>query len=241
MMKNIFEEYRIAAISATLRNCRLFSGLNLKDIEKIAAITAVKTYKKGDYVFREGDACHGFFIVQKGAINVHRVNLAGREQVIHVFRQGDSFAEAALAMESGYPADARAEEDSQLLLVQKNGFLSLLRSQPEFALRLFVAMSVHLRVLVEQLEEVSLKTVDSRLAKWILKRARQIPEGNEVSFELEIPKRVLAAELGTVSETLSRTLAKFKSMGLINVAGKRIDVLDQAGLWKIVEKSKTEK
>lgn len=237
-MKNIFDEYRIAAISATLRNCRLFSGLNSKDIENIAAITVVKIYKKGDYVFREGDPVHGFFIVQKGAINIHRVNFSGREQVIHVFREGDSFAEAALAMEGGYPADARAEEDSQLLLIQKDGFLSLLRTQPEFALRLFVSMSVHLRILVEQLEEVSLKTVDSRLAKWILKRTKKIPHGEKLSFELEIPKRVLAAELGTVSETLSRTFAKFKSMGLINVEGKRIDVLNPEGLRDILEKSK---
>jgi CRP/FNR family transcriptional regulator len=237
-MKNIFDEYRIAGISATLRNCRLFSGLNQKDLENIASITVVKTYKKGDYVFKEGDPCHGFFIVQKGAINVHRVNLSGREQVIHVFRAGDSFAEAALAMESGYPADARAEEDSQLLLIQKDGFLSLLKTQPEFALRLFVAMSVHLRVLVEQLEAVSLESVDSRLAKWLLKRMRCLPEGRKLSFELEIPKRVLAAELGTVSETLSRTLSKFKSMGLINVSGKKIDILNPSGLQEIAEKSK---
>lgn len=236
-MKNIFDEYRIAGISATLRNCRLFSGLNQKDLENIASITVVKTYKKGDYVFKEGDPCHGFFIVQKGAINVHRVNLSGREQVIHVFRAGDSFAEAALAMESGYPADARAEEDSQLLLIQKDGFLSLLKTQPEFALRLFVAMSVHLRVLVEQLEAVSLESVDSRLAKWLLKRMRCLPEGRKLSFELEIPKRVLAAELGTVSETLSRTLSKFKSMGLINVSGKKIDILNPSGLQEIAEKS----
>lgn len=237
-MKNIFDEYRIAGIAATLRNCRLFSGLSPKDLENIAAITVVKTYKKGDYVFKEGDTCHGFFVVQKGAINVHRVNLSGREQVIHVFREGDSFAEAALAMDSGYPADARAEEDSQLLLIQKDGFLSLLRTQPEFALRLFVAMSIHLRVLVEQLEEVSLKSVDSRLAKWILKRIRQIPQGEKLSFELEIPKRVLAAELGTVSETLSRTFSKFKTMGLINVSGKKIDVLNPTGLREVAEKTK---
>jgi CRP/FNR family transcriptional regulator len=98
-------------------------------------------------------------------------------------------------------------------------------------------MSVHLRVLVEQLEAVSLESVDSRLAKWLLKRMRCLSEGRKLSFELEIPKRVLAAELGTVSETLSRTLSKFKSMGLINVSGKKIDILNPSGLQEIAEKS----
>jgi len=41
-------------------------------------------------------------------VNVYRVNTAGKEQVIHVFRAGDSFAEVALAVPTGYPADARA-------------------------------------------------------------------------------------------------------------------------------------
>ena len=65
--------------------------------------------------------------MQTGAINVHRVNATGKEQVIHVFRAGESFAEGTLATDKGYPADARAVEATQVLLVQKGGFLALLR------------------------------------------------------------------------------------------------------------------
>jgi CRP/FNR family transcriptional regulator len=76
------------------------------------------------------------------------VSAGGREQVIHVFRAGESFAEATLATERGYPADARAIEASQVLIVQKAGFLALLRRQPELAIRMLGSMSVHLRVLI---------------------------------------------------------------------------------------------
>lgn len=233
-MRDAFSELKTAAIIASLRNCRLFAGLGKDDLEKIAAVTVIKVYEKGDYVFRQGDPYYGFFIVQKGSINVHRVNKFGREQVIHLFRAGESFAEASMTMENGYPADARAEEPSQLLLVQKSGFLNLIRSQPELAIRMFVAMSLHLRSLVEQLEEVSLKTVEGRLANWLLKRV-SAAACKPVAIQLEIPKRVLAAELGTVSETLSRTFAKFKTLGLIDVKGRQISVLKPSELKKYVQ------
>src|SRR4030095_5005940 len=120
-------------------------------------VTVVKPLEKGEYLFHEGDPAQGFYVVQRGAVNVHRVNAAGKEQVIHVFRAGESFAEASLATDRGYPADARAVEPSQVLMVQKSGFLALLKRQPELALRMFASMSAHLRVLVGQIEDLTLK------------------------------------------------------------------------------------
>ena len=141
-------------------------------------------------------------------MNVHRVSAAGKEQIIHIFRTGDSFAEVALATPTGYPADARAIEPTQVLLVQKEGILALLKRQPELALRMLGSMSSHLRVLVGQLEDLTLKDVETRLANWLVKRC-PIPQTDKpVNIELKMTKRVLAAELGTVSETFSRTLAK---------------------------------
>ena len=133
------------AITNSLRSCQLFTGLALEDLDAIANFTTVKPLERGDYLFHEGDPAHGFYIVQRGAVNVHRVTAAGKEQVIHVFRTGDSFAEVALASATGYPADARALETTQVLLVRKEGILSLLKRQPQLALRMLGSMSSQLR------------------------------------------------------------------------------------------------
>src|SRR5512140_969493 len=156
-MPSVLGQYKAAAIANSLRSCQIFSGLSPSDLAAIADITIVKTLEKGAYLFREGEPAQGFYIVQSGALNVHRVTSAGKEQVIHVFRPHESFAEAALATDSGYPADARALETSQVLLIQKNGFLGLLARHPELALRMLASMSAHLRVLVAQLEDLTLK------------------------------------------------------------------------------------
>ena len=225
---------QIAVINA-LRSCQLFTGLPSVDLQNIAEVCVVKPLAKGDCLFREGDPAHGFYVVQQGAINIHRVNAAGKEQVIHVFRAGESFAEAALASATGYPADARAIEPSQVLLVQKDGILALLRRQPELALRMLGSMSNHLRVLVSQLEDLTLKDVETRLAHWLVKRCPDPQSGVPVRVELSMTKRMLAGEVGTVGETLSRTLAKFREKKLLTVKGKTIVVLDPAKLSGLLQ------
>jgi CRP/FNR family transcriptional regulator len=223
-----------AAIVNTLRGCRLFAGVGAGDLNEIAEITVIKSLDKGDYLFREGTPAQGFYIAQKGAINVHRVNAAGKEQVIHIFRAGESFAEAALATASGYPADARAVEPSQVLLVEKAGFLALLKRQPELALRMLGSMSAHLRTLIAQLEDLTLKDVETRLANWLIKRCPDPASSQPVIIELKTTKRVLAAELGTVGETFSRTLARFRQQKLVTVKGKILIVLSPVKLRQLL-------
>ena len=236
-MSTAFAGLKTVAIANTLRSCQLFAGLPPADLEKIAAITAVKALEKADYLFHEGDPSHGFYIVQRGAVNVHRVTAAGKEQIIHVFRAGESFAEAALATPTGYPAEARALEPTQVLLVQKDGILELLKRQPELALRMLGAMSGHLRVLVGQLEDLTARDVETRLANWLVKRCPNPRSEQPVRIELTMTKRVLAAELGTVSETFSRTLAKFREQKLLAVKGKTVTVLSPARLSALLRRN----
>ena len=225
------------AVVNTLRGCQLFAGLPYADLGRIAEVSLVKSLGKGEFLFREGEPARGFYVVQRGAINVHRVTAAGREQVIHDFRAGESFAEAALATERGYPADARALEPTQVLLVQKEAILALLRRQPELALRMLGSRSSPLRLLVGQLEDLTLRDVETRLANWLLKQCPD-PQGQPpVKIELTTTKRLLAAELGTVSETFSRTLARFREQKLLAVKGKTVTVLSPRGLSELLRRN----
>jgi CRP/FNR family transcriptional regulator len=236
-MSTALADLKRTVLVNSLRSCQLFTGVPVEDLENIADVTVVKTLEKGDYLFHEGDPAHGFYIVQKGAINVHRVTAAGKEQVIHVFRTGDSFAEAAVVSPTGYVADARALETTQVLLVQKEGIIELLKRQPELALRILGSMSSHLRVLVGQLQDLTVKDVETRLANWLVKRCPSPQSEAPVKIELNVTKRVLAAELGTVSETFSRTLAKFREQKLIAVKGKVVTVLSPAKLSALLRRN----
>jgi CRP/FNR family transcriptional regulator, dissimilatory nitrate respiration regulator len=229
--------FRQVVIENTLRSCQLFLGLPTADISAIAAFVIPKHLGKGEYLFREGDRSEGFYIVQKGGVNVHRVSAAGKQQVIHVFHPIESFAEATLAIEAGYPADARATEPTTVLLVPKKDFVDLLRKRPELALRMLGSMSQHLRVIVGLLDDLTLKDMETRVANWLLKRCpRPIADG-AAEIKLDGTKRVLAAEFGATSETLSRTLAKFRDRKLLRVKGNILTVTRPLELQKFLQRN----
>ena len=222
-------DLKLTGLAGSLRCCQIFSSLSGEDLQLIASFSSPITLAKGDYLFHEGEPSRGFYVVQSGAINVHRVSAAGKEQVIHVFRAGESFAEAALASPTGYPADARAVEASSVLLLPKGPILDLIGRRPDLALRMLGSMSAHLRVLVGMLDDLTLKDVETRLLNWLVKR---FPAGKSGSatIKLDSTKRVLAAELATSSETLSRTFAKLRDEKLIGVSGATVRVNDVAAL-----------
>jgi len=215
-------DHKLTGLVGTLRCCQLFTGVPGEDLAAIASFTLVQSLAKDDYLFREGEPARGFYLVQSGAVNVHRVSAAGKEQVIHVFRAGESFAEAALASATGYPAHARAVEPSTVLLIPKAPVLELIGRRPDLALRMLGSMSAHLRVLVGMLDDLTLKDVESRLLNWLVKHGRNAADG---VIKLPGTKRVLAAELGTSSETLSRTLARLRDQKMITVGARTITVL----------------
>ncbi|MBL9217062.1 MAG: Crp/Fnr family transcriptional regulator [Opitutaceae bacterium] len=214
-------DHKLTGLTGTLRCCQIFSSLSGEDLQLIASFASPITLAKGDYLFHEGEPSRGFYVVQSGAVNVHRVSAVGKEQVIHVFRTGESFAEGALASPTGYPADARAVEPSTVLLLPKGPVLDLIGRRPDLALRMLASMSAHLRVLVGMLDDLTLKDVETRLLNWLVKHGRAAPGG---VIKLPGTKRVLAAELGTSSETLSRTLARLRNEQLILVASKAVTV-----------------
>jgi len=230
-------KFRQIVVENTLRSCQLFMGLPASDISAITAFVVSKRLAKGDYLFREGSPSEGFYVVQTGGINVHRVNAAGKEQVIHLFLPVESFAEATLATDGGYPADARATEATTVLLVPKRDFIALLRGRPELALRMLGSMSQHLRVLVGLLDDLTLKDMESRLANWLLKRCPRPLPNKPVVLQLDRTKRVLAAEMGATSETLSRTLAKFRDDKFLTVKGNSITLTRPRELEKRLQQN----
>ena len=235
-MQNPVTDFRHSEVVAIFRECALFGGMAEADLHAIAAITTVKSFAKGDYLFHEGAPVHGFFIVHTGAVKVHRVSLAGKEQVLHMYRAHESFGEEALISDLGYAADASAVDDSVVLMVQRPEFLVLLRRQPELALCVLRSMSQHLSDLVELLDDLTLKDVKTRLANWLLQHCPD-PQSH-VPYRIELPttKRVLAAELGTVSETFSRTVAKFRKQRLITVEGNSLTLLCPSKLTQLLRR-----
>ncbi len=204
----------------------MFADLSSENLETVADVCSLKSLEKGEMLFREGDKAEGFYVLQTGAISVFKITPDGREQIICVFRPPESFAEVTLATLEAYPANGMALENSKVILVQRTGFRDLIRRNPELSLHMLASMSLHLKHLVQTLQDYKGRQIEARLADWLL---RHVPAG-ATSFELPVTKKNLAGQLGVTSETLSRTLARFRDEGLIRVEGPRVHLLQAEGL-----------
>ena len=222
---------RQTAISATLRQSRMFSSLSPADLAMVADACSVRGLERGEMLFREGGKSEGFYVMQTGSVSIYKVTPDGREQIICVFRPPESFAEVTLATVDTYPANGMALEPSQVIVVNKTRFRDLIRRQPELSLHMLGAMSLHLKHLVQSLQDIKGRQIEHRLAEWLLQQPVTVPPGGPGPVvELQVSKKVLAGQLGVTSETLSRTFARFRAEGLIRVKGARIEILDSAGL-----------
>lgn len=228
-----------AACMAALRSCRLFGSLRPDDLRRIADFAQLRRVAKGKFLFREGEPTLGFYIVRSGAIHVHRLGTDGREKTIHLFRAGESLAEATLAEGLGYPAHACAVEATVVVFVPRDEFMDLLKQRPDLAIKMLASMSQHLRVLVNALDDMNRKDVETRLAHWLLNRCPEEAGAEPVQIRLDVTKTVLAAELRVRQETLSRALQRLREAGLIATQGRLITLSNPSQLRRLTEEGWT--
>ncbi|MFV0436740.1 MAG: Crp/Fnr family transcriptional regulator [Desulfopila sp.] len=207
---------------------RLFQGLPAEELTQIERIVIEKKYGRGESIFFEGDAGNGFYLVMEGRVKIFKMSLQGKEQILHIFGEGEPFGEVPVFHGKPFPATAEALSATRVLFFPRNDFVQIVTQSPSIALNMLAVLSMRLRRFTSQIESLSLKEVPARLASYLLYLADE--QGNAETVELEISKGQLASLLGTIPETLSRIFAKMTEEGLIEVQGRTIHLRDRESL-----------
>lgn len=220
-----------------LRQNPLFSGLDEKGLGMVEGIAVLKTVKRGAVLFSQGDGAHGFYLVVSGKIKIYRLSPQGQEYVMRIVGPSETIAEAAVFSGKSYPASAEAIEDSRLYYLSKSDFLSIIQESPQLALNMMTGLSLLLRQLAQQVEDLSLKEVSARLGRFFLEEAEKVSPlpGNGLNIPLTLKKSLLASRLGTIGETLSRTLAKMKQKEIIDIHKNVIIIRNYQALKEIAD------
>jgi len=212
----------------------MFSGVTDADLGYLTDVVKIKNCGRGELLFSEGDVAAGFYVLAEGRVKVYKLSADGKERILHIVHPGSSFAEAAIFGDGQYPAYAEPLQPSRLLFFPKREFLDLLHSRSEIAINMIGGLSRFLRQFASQVEQLTFQDVPARLARYLLNLAGDMRS----VVLLPIPKGELASNLGTVSETLSRTFRKLSEEGLITVKGKEITILDRESLADLSESTK---
>jgi CRP/FNR family transcriptional regulator, dissimilatory nitrate respiration regulator len=213
----------------------LFTGLSKAQYEALARICVRRSCRKGERLFCEGDEGTGFYMVVTGRVKIFKVSPEGKEQILHFFGSGESFGEVSVFTGQGFPADAVAAIQTVLLFFPRLAFSALIQKDPTLALNMLAQLSGRLRHFAGLIEDLSLKEVPGRLAKYLLYLSGKHGDGD---VALDVSKGQLASLLGTIPETLSRILAKMNRQGLIRLRGAQIQILDRPGIELIALEGK---
>ncbi len=216
-----------------LADAPIFNGLTGAELDQVRAIAVDRFYDRGKSVFFEGDPGDGFYVVVDGKVKISKLSPDGKEKILHIYGPGQPFGEVPVFAGKRFPANAQTLSKSHLLFFPRTGFIRLITENPSLALNMLAVLSGRLRQFTVQIESLALKEVPARLASYLVYLAKE--QGVPDAVTLDISKGQLASLLGTIPETLSRIFARMNGVGLIEVEGKRILLLDREGLVGLAE------
>jgi CRP/FNR family transcriptional regulator len=215
----------------------LFSGLNRGQLAHFLGIALEKSFGRGELIFCEDDEGNGFYVILSGTVKIFKLSPDGKEHILHIFTAGQTFGEVPVFAGEHFPANAEALHETRALFFPRSAFVALLEKNPALSLKLLADLSLKLRQFTVQIENLSLKEIPARLATYLLYLVEE--QGRDDQVTLSISKGQLASLLGTIPETLSRIFAKLSSQQLIQVEGRKIILLDAAGLKELSQSGKS--
>ncbi|MCI0513163.1 Crp/Fnr family transcriptional regulator [candidate division KSB1 bacterium] len=198
----------------------------------IEATASMRTIQPGELLFSEGQRATAFFILVNGQVKIYKLSDDGNEHILHVHQAGDLLAEAAIFDRETYPAFCQALETATLIRISRESFKQLLLHNPEIALKILSGYSRRLRQFVATIEGLALHDIKSRLAQFLSAHCRF--ENQQYMYQLTLSKKDLAFLLGTIPETLSRTLQFFKKEKVLIEIGNQIMITDPARLKSFI-------
>jgi CRP/FNR family cyclic AMP-dependent transcriptional regulator len=215
----------MAATIETLRRIPLLAGLSDDALARVADAALARTYEPGETIIFEGDPCQAAYFIAEGQVRVYRLSPGGREQVLARLEPGQAFNTVPLFQSDGVNhATVEALTPVTVYEVSASDLWHLVGRRPDLALALLQDFADRLDHLTNLVEDLSLRTVRGRLARFLLEHA------DEGGVERRWTQDEIAAHLGTVRDMVGRTLRAFVDAGLVRMDRQRIVLLDREGL-----------
>ena len=206
----------------------IFSNLTKDEMFEIAIITSEKSLDRGELIYMAGSKHESLYVIHKGRVKVTRINESGKEQIIRVLGPGEFMGELSLFTKELTKDNAVALEKTIMCKIDSQDIKGLMARFPSIAVKILEELSKRLQSAESLVEDISLLSVEKRIAKSILE------ESSEGILDLKMTKGDWANYLGMSQESLSRKLSFFQELGIIKLEGhKRVIVLSRERLEEI--------
>ncbi len=224
------DPFDLSCDSCTIRTHPLFRHLEEQELQEIMLNKITETYKRGSIVYQEGNRMKGFCCVQSGIIKIYQTGFDGKEQIIRFAKPGDIIGYRSVV--SNEPACTTTEviEEAVLCHIPTEILLNLVKTNGNFAVELMKLTCKELGEANSYITDIAQKTVKERLAEILIHLDDEFGEDLQGVLKISLTREELSNIVGTATESIIRLLSEFKSLGYIEINGRKIKILDRPGL-----------
>ncbi len=219
-----------ARLKDTLSKLPLFNALSTETQAAFLTAATLQHFEAGQVIYIEGEPANYVYILERGWVKSTRMTHEGREQGLLFLRPVEIFGDIAVFTEKPYPGTVTALEKVHAWAVSARQMLMLVNEHPDLALAVIRRLSERVLHYVGLVEDLSLRSVEARLAHTLLRYAA-LQDG-----QLVVPRREwttfdeMAVRLGTVRDVLSRAMKTLEAEGLLRVEKHAILLTNPKGL-----------
>lgn len=190
----------------------------------------VYTYNKNHKLYQEEQRPKSVYFIVSGKVKTYKTNEDGKELITNVYNKGDFLGYLPILQEINYTENAQILEEAELMLIPKEDFLQLITSDTQIARQFIKIISRDILEKEEDLLNLAYNSLRKKVAYGIVSLLDKLKEENQTELSLHLSRETLAQVVGVATESLIRTLADFKSEGLIDIKNRKIIILNEKKL-----------
>ena len=213
----------------TLMKSALFRDLGEESLARLSEGSRRLEIARGEHLFFEGDEGRDLFILAEGGVRLYKLSADGQETTVKLVNPIEAFAEIAPFGGGGYPVSAVAVKYSVVYAFSGSTLQALLEDRA-FCREFISTLIGKLRYLSQRIHYLTAYDVEQRFYRFLYEQCGPVEK-----CKVEIPKKEIAAAIGTIPETLSRLILRLRDRGDIEWKGSTITLRE--GFWEDMEEN----
>ncbi len=210
-----------------IRELNSLKELTKEELVRISHCKTVKTIKKGEILFDEGEHINGVFCIKSGVCKVSKISQNGREQIVHLTKKGNLLGERSLISNETANLKATALNDMEVCFIPRNEIIKDLKDNSNFSFDFLKRMANSLKNTDNALVDLAQKSVKQRMAITLLYLEDTFGVNENGAINIRLSRDDIAGIVGTSIESTIRLLSTFNKNGYIKLQNKSIILLDK--------------
>lgn len=216
-----------------LKSIPYFQDLDAQALEGLRAHAFEVRLQKGHVLFTEGEPAQAMYVIRSGKVKIFKLSPDGREQVLRIAEAGDCFNEVPIFDDGPNPANAQAVEPAALWGIRREEMRRLVEEHPAIAIGFLKAFAGKLRYFTRKVEDLSFRSVTSRVAKFLLEMAEDDGRGG-LRLKQQFTQQEIASVVGTAREMIGRAFKALEKEGAIKLDRHQVIIVSRTAMIRLL-------